>query len=57
MEQSLVIFDGIYYFTAWADYNLLEGEEMIFVGTFRECEEEADRLNEELYPDPKTARI
>ena len=44
--KSVVIFDGTSYFVEQAEYTLGEDEEIIFRGTFEECVEECDELND-----------
>lgn len=46
--MSVVIFDGTSYFVESSDYELGEGEEIIFKGQFSDCSDLADSKNEEI---------
>jgi len=43
--ESVVIFDGTSYFVESAEYILGEDEEIVFTGSFEECEEKEEELS------------
>lgn len=48
-KSAVVIFDGTSHFTEAPEYNLGEDEEVVFSGSFQDCVDMADQLNDECY--------
>lgn len=46
--DSIVIFDGTTHFVESAEYVIGYGEKIVFTGTFDDCCDKADKLNENL---------
>lgn len=54
MIDSIIVFDGTSHFVESLDYELGEGEEQVFKGSFARCSQKCASLNDACFDKPRT---